>query len=211
MARYNGPVCRLCRRDGMKLFLKGFRCDSPKCAYERRDSPPGQQVYRRGKQTDYGIHLREKQKVKHYYGVLERQFRRYFGMAERTKGNTGANLMQLLERRLDNVVHRLGFGTSRAQARQAIAHGHITVNGIRVDIPSYLVRPGDVIRVKNRAKSLDLIRSNLSDTGQASRDVPDYLSLAESDIPEGIVARYPEGEDVSIPVQTQLIVELCSR
>ena len=192
----------------MKLFLKGTRCDSPKCAFERRDAPPGQQIYRRGKQTDYGIHLREKQKVKHYYGVLERQFRRYFGMAERSKGNTGDNLMQLLERRLDNVVHRLGFGASRPQARQAIAHGHITVNGVRVDIPSYLVRPGDVVRVKNRANSLDLVRSNMS---ESARDVPDYLSVSEADIPEGIVARYPAGDDVSIPVQTQLIVELCSR
>jgi small subunit ribosomal protein S4 len=208
MARYAGPVCRLCRRDGMKLFLKGSRCDTPKCAIERRDSPPGQQTHRRTKLTDYGIHLREKQKVKHYYGVLERQFRRYFASAERSKGNTGDMLMRLLERRLDNVICRLGFGLSRGQARQVVNHGHITVNGRRVDVPSYLVRPGDVIRVKNRAKSLDLVRANLS---ESDRDVPDYLSVSESDIPEGIVARYPEVEDASIPVHTQLIVELCSR
>ena len=208
MARYAGPVCRLCRRDGMKLFLKGSRCDTPKCAIERRDSPPGQQTHRRTKLTDYGIHLREKQKVKHYYGVLERQFRRYFASAERSKGNTGDMLMRLLERRLDNVICRLGFGLSRGQARQVVNHGHVTVNGRRVDVPSYLVRPGDVIRVKNRAKSLDLVRANLS---ESDRDVPDYLSVSESDIPEGIVARYPEVEDASIPVQTQLIVELCSR
>jgi small subunit ribosomal protein S4 len=192
----------------MKLFLKGSRCDSPKCAIERRDSPPGQQTHRRTKLTDYGIHLREKQKVKHYYGVLERQFRRYFTSAERSKGNTGDVLMRLLERRLDNVICRLGFGLSRGQARQVVNHGHITVNGRRVDVPSYLVRPGDVIRVKNRAKSLDLVRANLS---EFDRNVPDYLSVSESDIPEGIVARYPEAEDTSIPVQTQLIVELCSR
>src|SRR5882672_11494514 len=163
MARYTGPVCRLCRRDGLKLFLKGTRCDTPKCAIERRDTAPGMHTYRRGKQTDYGLHLREKQKVKHYYGVLERQFRGYFGRATRTKGNTGSALMSLLERRLDNIVHRLGFGLSRAQARQIINHGHVTVNGRRVDIPSYLVRAGDVIRVKNRVKSLQAIQSNLSE------------------------------------------------
>lgn len=192
----------------MKLFLKGFRCDTPKCGFERREAPPGVQQYRRGKQTDYGIHLREKQKVKHYYGVLERQFRRYFSQAERSKGNTGDVLMGLLERRLDNVVHRLGFGQSRGQARQIIGHGHVTVNGGRVDVSSYLVRTGDVIRVKNRAKSLDMVRSNISEN---RRDMPDFLSVAEGDIPEGIVGRLPATEDVSIPIQTQLIVELCSR
>src|SRR6185503_11504994 len=159
MARYTGPVCRLCRRDGLKLFLKGTRCDTPKCAIERRENPPGMQQQRRGKLTDYGQHLREKQKVKHYYGILERQFKAYFARASRSKGNTGATLMSLLERRLDNVVHRLGFGLSRAQARQLVRHGHITVNGRRVDIPSYLLQPGDVIRVKNRVKSLSAIQS----------------------------------------------------
>ena len=208
MARITGPVCRLCRRDGLKLFLKGSRCDTPKCAIERRDSAPGMHQFRRGKQTDYGTHLREKQKVKHYYGVLEKQFRGYFGRATRTKGNTGNALMSLLERRLDNVVHRLGFGQSRAQARQMIRHGHITVNGGRVDIPSYQVRAGDVIRVKNRAKSLDLVRGALAEN---SRDIPDFLSRSDAQIPEGIVGRLPAADDVSIPVQTQLIVELCSR
>jgi small subunit ribosomal protein S4 len=192
----------------MKLFLKGTRCDTPKCAFERRESPPGQQTSRRGKPTDYGLHLRERQKVKHYYGVLERQFRRYFQKADRAKGNTGDALMSLLERRLDNVVHRLGFGLSRSQARQIICHGHITVNGRRVDVPSYEVRVGDVVRVKNRAKSLDLVRSAMA---EVSRDPPDFLSLSAADIPEGVVARLPEAADVSIPVQTQLIVELCSR
>jgi small subunit ribosomal protein S4 len=192
----------------LKLFLKGTRCDTPKCAIERRENPPGQQQQRRGKLTDYGQHLREKQKVKHYYGVLERQFRRYFEDAERGKGNTGDTLMTLLERRLDNVVHRLGFGQSRAQARQIIGHGHITVNGRKVDIPSYQVRVGDVVRVKNRAKSLDLIRAALA---ESTRDVPDFLSRSDSQIPEGIVGRLPGADDISIPVQTQLIVELCSR
>ena len=208
MARYTGPVCRLCRRDGMKLFLKGSRCDTSKCGIERRDTPPGQQLSRRGKQTDYGLHLREKQKVKHYYGVLERQFRRYFEKAERSKGNTGDTLMSLLERRLDNVVHRMGFGQSRAAARQLINHGHVTINGRRCDIASYQVSIGDVIRVKNRAKSLDLVRGNLADY---SHDVPDFLSVTGGDIPEGIVSRLPLAEDASLPIQTQLIVEICSR
>jgi len=208
MARYNGPVCRLCRRDGMKLFLKGSRCDTPKCAIERRDSPPGVQTFRRGKQTDYGIHLREKQKVKHYYGVLEKQFRRYYRMSSQADGNTGDTLMSILERRLDNVVHRLGFGQSRAQARQLINHGHITVNGHRVDIASFQVCAGDVIRIKNRVKSLDMVRGNQA---ELQREVPDFLSVIESDIPEGHVLRIPGAEDVSIPIETQLIVELCSR
>lgn len=208
MARYTGPVCRLCRRDGLKLFLKGTRCDTPKCAIERREQPPGQQNYRRGKQTDYGIHLREKQKVKHYYGVLERQFRKYFAQAERAKGNTGDTLMSLLERRLDNVVHRLGFGLSRSQARQMINHGHVTVNGVRTDVASFQVRVGDIIRVKNRAKSLDLARGHIEEGGV---DVPDFLSVTTEGVPEGIVGRLPAVEDVSIPIETQLIVELCSR
>lgn len=208
MARHTGPVCRLCRREGMKLFLKGSRCDTPKCGVERRDSAPGMHQYRRGKLTDYGLHLREKQKVKHYYGVLERQFRRYFSEAQRSKGNTGATLMSLLERRLDNIVHRLGFGQSRSQARQLVAHGHITVNGRRVDIPSYLLKPGDVIRVKNRVKSLQAVQANLA---EHHREVPDFLSRVDGPIPEGRVSRLPEDFDVSIPVQTQLIIELCSK
>lgn len=208
MARHTGPVCRLCRREGLKLFLKGSRCDTPKCAVERRNTPPGMNQSRRGKLTDYGVHLREKQKVKHYYGVLERQFRTYVRLAERSKGNTGDMLMSLLERRLDNVVHRLGWGQSRAQARQIVCHGHVTVNGRRVDIPSYLVKAGDVIRVKNRAKSLQLVHSNL---GESQRESPDFLSKVEGDIPEGIVTRLPDAQDVSLPVQTQLIVELVSR
>jgi len=192
----------------MKLFLKGSRCDTPKCGFERRESPPGQQQFRRGKMTDYGLHLREKQKLKHYYGVLERQFRRYFQRAEHTKGNTGDVLMSLLERRLDNVVHRLGFGQSRSQARQMVNHGHVTVNGRRADVASYLVGVGDIVRVKNRAKSLDMIRGSMA---ESRGDVPDFLSVNETDIPEGVIGRLPQAEDVSVPIQMQLIVELCSR
>ena len=198
----------MCRREGMKLFLKGARCDTPKCAFERRDSAPGMNSFRRGKLTDYGVHLREKQKVKHHYGVLERQFRRYFAMAERGKGNTGETLLVLLERRLDNIVFRLGFSHSRAQARMLVTHGHVTVNGRRVDIASYLTRPGDVVRVKSRPKSVQMVQAVLAEPG---RDVPDFLSRVEGPLPEGHVLRLPEAADASIPVQTQLIVELCSK
>ena len=208
MARYTGPVCRLCRREGMKLFLKGTRCDTPKCAFERRNAPPGQQTGRRVKPTDYGIHLREKQKVKHYYSVLERQFRNYFSRAERAKRNTGEALMTLLERRLDNVVHRLGFGQSRAQARQIVVHGHLTVNGRRVDVPSYSVRPGDMIRVNDRPKSVSLVQANVAEN---QRPVPDFLNLLDGPVPEGQMTRLPEAFDVSIPVETRLIIELCSK
>lgn len=208
MARTVSPVCRLCRREGTKLFLKGQRCDTERCAVERRQNPPGMHSFRRGKLTDYGIHLREKQKVKHYYGVLEAQFRAYVHRAERTKGNTGTALMSLLERRLDNVVHRLGFALSRAAARQLVRHGHILVNGRRVDVPSYLVRAGDVIGVKNRPKSLQLVQASLA---EFHRELPEFLSRVDGPPPEGHVLRLPEPADVSIPVQVQLIVELVSK
>lgn len=208
MARQIGPVCRLCRREGLKLFLKGTRCDTPKCAVERREAPPGMTTGRRGKPTEYAAHLREKQKVKRYYGVLERQFRKYFHLAERAKGHTGDALMGLLERRLDNIVCRLGVGQSRAQSRLMISHGHITVNGRLVNVPSYLVRPGDVIRVKNRPKSQELAQANRA---EVNRQVPDFLSMVEGPELEAHVLRLPEKADVSIPVQTQLIVELCSK
>jgi len=208
MGRYTRAVCRFCRRENAKLFLKGIRCDTEKCAYERRQTPPGMHSFRRGKLTEYGMHLREKQKVKHYYGVLERQFRMYFTLASRSKGNTANTLMSLLERRLDNVVHRLGWGQSRAQARQLVRHGHILVNGRRVDIPSYLVRPGDVLGVKNRPKSLQAVQASLA---EHRGEVPEFLSAAAGPPPEGQVLRLPGPEDVSIPVQPQLIVELCSR
>ena len=210
MARYTGPVCRLCRRDGLKLFLKGTRCDTPKCAIERRESPPGMQPARRGKLTDYGIHLREKQKVKHYYGVLERQFRGYFQRAAQGKGNTGDALMSLLERRLDNVVHRLGFGLSRAQARQLVCHGHITVNGRRVrhsQLPGARRRRDS--REESRPRACELVQAHLA---EGRRDVPDFLSRSRRRrFPKAASAACPAADDVSIPVQTQLIVELCSR
>lgn len=208
MGRMLGPVCRRCRREGMKLFLKGVRCDTPKCAFERRESPPGMQGIRRAKLTDYALHLREKQKVKVYYGVLERQFRRYFQMASRSKQNTGEALMSLLERRLDNVVYRLGFAASRRQARQLIRHGHITVNGRKVDIPSYLTSVGETIRPKDRPKSIELVRAALQ---ECNRPVPDFLVRTDQPVPEGQVVRLPGLADVSLPVQTQLIIEFCSR
>jgi small subunit ribosomal protein S4 len=208
MARNIEPDCRICRREGMKLFLKGTRCDTDKCAFQRRQAPPGMHTFRRGKLTDYGLHLREKQKVKRYYGIQERQFRRYFQRAERTKGNTGEALMTLLELRLDNVFHRLGFAASRSQARQMIRHGHVTVNGRRVDIPSYLVRPGEVISVKNHPKALELIQLNVAEN---KRPVPDFLAVVPGPVPEGHVLRNPGVEDVSIPVQVQLILEFCSK
>lgn len=208
MGRYTKAVCRLCRREGSKLFLKGARCETDKCAVERRQNPPGMHAYRRGKLTDYALHLREKQKVKHYYGVLERQFRRIFAEANRGTGNTGKRLMSFLELRLDNVVHRLGFALSRAQAKQMITHGHIVVNGFRVNIPSYQLKPGDRVGVKNRPKSLQWVQANL---GEHPREVPGFLSLAAGPPPEGQVLRMPEPEDISLPVQPQLIVELCSK
>ena len=192
----------------MKLFLKGSRCETPKCGVERRENPPGMLYKQRRKMTDYGLHLREKQKVKHYYGVLERQFRGYFARAERSKGNTGEVLMSLLERRLDNVIHRLGFGQSRAQARQLVSHGHITVNGRRIDVASYLTRVGDIIRVKARPKSIQAVQANLAEN---TKPMPDFLTLVEGDVPEGRLNRIPEPDDVSIPIQTQLVIELCSK
>jgi small subunit ribosomal protein S4 len=198
----------MCRREGTKLFLKGNRCDTDKCAVERRQNPPGMHTMRRGKLTDYGVHLREKQKVKHYYGVLERQFRRLFAEAERGKSDTGKTLMTLLELRLDNIVHRLGFAASRGQAKLMINHGHILVNGRRVDIPSYQLRVGDVVSVKNRAKSLQFAQAGMAEN---RKEVPDFLSLVQGPPPEGHVLRLPEVQDVSMPVQPQLIVELCSK
>lgn len=170
--------------------------------------PPGMQSGRRGKPTDYAVHLREKQKVKRYYGVLESQFRTYFQSATRARTNTGDALMTLLERRLDNIVHRLGFAQSRAQARQMVAHGHVTINGRRVDRPSYQIKVTDVIRIKNRTKSLQLVQANLAVN---QREVPDFLSVEAGAMPEGIVTRLPEMDDVSIPIEPQLIIELCSK
>src|SRR5437899_11683957 len=158
MGRHLDSVCKLCRREGIKLYLKGSRCDSPKCAIERRNIPPGMHGYRRGKPSEYGIRLREKQKLKRFYGVFERQFRRYFELASRSPENTGEVLLSIMERRLDNVVHRLGFAPSRAAARQLVAHGHVQVNGKASDIPSLLLRANDTVTVKNRPRSLQLIK-----------------------------------------------------
>lgn len=208
MGRYTGPVCRLCRREGIKLMLKGTRCATNKCALERRQSVPGMHGFRRGKLTEYGLRLREKQKVKHFYGILERQFRRYFQKAERSKGNTGEVLMSLLERRLDNVVYRLGFALSRRHARQLVRHGHILVNGRRVDIPSYQVDVGDVISVKNHPRSLEVVKAAMEIN---TAPVPDYLSRVDGTPPEGHVLRLPTLEDVAIKVEPQLIIEFCSK
>src|SRR3712207_2701576 len=180
MGRYTGPVCRLCRREGLKLFLKGTKCDTPKCPVERRDGVPGMHQYRRGKPSEYSIRLREKQKVKRYYGIFERQFRKYFELASRRPGNTGDALMALLERRLDNVVTRLGFATSRPQARQLIRHGHITINDRKVDIPSYLVRPGETIRAKDREAAKKLVAASLAQEGMPPVRSEEHTSELQS-------------------------------
>jgi len=210
MGRYTGPVCRLCRREGVKLFLKTLRCDSPKCALEKRgEQPPGMHTQKRRKTSDYGSRLREKQKVKRYYGVFERQFRRYMDMASRSKGNTGSTLMALLERRLDNIVHRMGFAGNRRTARQLVAHGHICVNGRKVTIPSYSVKAGDQITVKSRPNSLRFVKQAL-ETHPAK--VPDFLSVdGGGEQPSGRVLRLPGDSDWSLPVQTSLIIEFLSR
>jgi small subunit ribosomal protein S4 len=209
MGRHTGPVCRLCRREGLKLFLKGTRCDSPKCAVERREGVPGMHQYRRGKASEYAIRLREKQKVKRYYGIFERQFRKYFAIAARRPGNTGDALMSLIERRLDNVVTRLGFAMSRAMARQVIGHGHIYVNGSKVDIASYLVKPGDTITAKGVDRSKNLVTLSLQMEGMPP--VPNWLDRTATDPPEGRVTRLPSQQDISLPANPQLIVELLSR
>ena len=208
MARTTGSVCRLCRREGMKLFLKGDRCFKEKCSFERRGYAPGQHGRRRSKVQGYGIQLREKQKVKRMYGVLERQFRNYFTNASRKKGITGANLLQMLESRLDNVVYRIGFAFSRAGARQLVAHGHIRVNGKKVDIPAYLVKAGDVVTLREGSRKNDQIKISL-DTAKG-RGVPAWLEL-DVDAFRGTVKQLPGREDIQLPIQEQLIVELYSK
>lgn len=210
MGRYTGPSCRLCRREGIKLMLKGARCDSAKCPLERqwRNTPPGMHSWRRRRGSEYAIRLREKQKVKRFYGIFERQFRRYFKMAEREKTNTGVALLRLLERRLDNVVYKLGFAPSRAAARQTITHGHIYVNGRKASSPSMLVKVGDKISVKPSEKSQKLIRQRLEEIGEPS--VQNWLKLDTAKL-EGTVMAMPSRDDVTIPVEENLIVEFCSR
>ena len=208
MARYSDPVCRLCRREGMKLFLKGDRCFKDKCAIERRNYAPGQHGRRRAKVLGYGIQLREKQKVKRIYGILERQFRLYFQRAERKTGITGENLLRQLELRLDNVVYSLGFAASRAQGRQLVRHGHIEVNGRKINIPSYQVRKGDVVQVREKARKNDQIRQAVETA--TGRGVPAWLELNAEQF-RGTVIDVPKREDIRLPVQEQLIVELYSK
>ena len=208
MARYKDEQCRICRREGQKLFLKGSRCYSDKCSISRRNYAPGQHGQKRAKLSEYGTQLREKQKTKSYYGVGEKQFRGYFEMASNKKGITGENLLQILESRLDNVVYRLGFGASRAQARQLVNHGQFAVNGQKVDIPSYLVKAGDVITVRENKKDNGAIKANIEIN--SARPVPAWLELNNENL-SGKVIRLASREDVDIPVEEHLIVELYSK
>ena len=211
MARHLDSVCKLCRREGIKLFLKGSRCDSPKCAIERRNIPPGMHGYRRGKPSEYGIRLREKQKLKRFYGVLERQFRRYFELASRSPENTGEQLLTIMERRLDNIVHRLGFAPNRTGARQMVAHGHVLLNGRKCNIPSLLVKAGDTVTAKSQPRTLQLIKLNLQENPPP---VPDYLERTGAEPPEGKVTRLPTRADIDPhiqDIQENLIIEFSSR
>ena len=208
MARYTGAVCRHCRREGLKLFLKGERCYTDKCAIERRNYPPGEHGQARPKFSEYSIQLREKQKLRRIYGVLERQFRRYFAMADRGRGVTGETLLQLLERRFDNIVYRLGFATSRAEARQLVWHGHFRVNGRKVDVPSYLVRPGDTITVRERSRQVARIREALELAQR--RGVPEWLEVSAEAF-AGSVKALPARADLTMPINEKLVVELYSK
>jgi len=210
MARLLGPVCRYCRREGIKLMLKGIRCETAKCPMEKeyRNSPPGMHMWRRGKGSAYGVRLREKQKVKRYYGLLETQFRRVFEKAEKSHENTGVALLRLLERRLDNVVFKGGLVGSRKTGRQAVIHGHIRVNGRKVDRPGFLVSVGDRIAISAREKSQKFIRQQMGDEGV--RNIQSWLQ-ADPQKPEILVLALPSRDDVQIPVEEQLIVEFCSR
>jgi len=207
MARYADAKCRLCRREGMKLFLKGARCFTDKCAIERRNYPPGQHGLNRGKLTPFGIQLREKQKAKRIYGVLESQFRRYFHAAEREKGVTGENLLRLLELRLDNVVFRLGFAASRRESRQMVAHGHFAVNGRKVTVPSFLTKVGDAVQLRPNSKNATRVDDNVN-AGRGA--VPQWLDV-DAGGKRGVVRSLPLREDIQIPVTEQLIVELYSK
>ncbi len=208
MARYRDALCRLCRRESEKLFLKGDRCYTDKCAVERRKYPPGQHGQRRRKFSDYALQLREKQKAKETYGVLEKQFKRYFYMAEHKRGVTGSNLLQLLESRLDNVVYRLGFASNRRQARQLVLHGHVTINDKRVNIPSCMVRAGDLIGLKEASKKLVVIEENIS--RMEHKGIPAWLEMDSGSL-KGKMLNLPLREDIDLPVQEQLIVELYSK
>ena len=209
MARYTGPSCRLCRREGMKLFLKGTKCSTPKCPIEKRAFPPGQHGQIRIKLSDYGIQLREKQKVRRMYGVLERQVKRYFGVAQKAKGVTGQMLLETLERRLDNVLYRMGFATSRREGREMVRHRAVTLNGRVVDIPSHPVKVGDVIQLAaHREGQGARIKENLERT--KDRVAPAWITIDVEQL-KGVIARAPQRDDIGLPIQEQLIVELYSK
>lgn len=208
MARYTGPVCRLCRREGMKLYLKGEKCLTPKCPFERRPYPPGMHAQKRKKPTEYGLQLREKQKARRIYGILERQFRKHFEEAERRPGVTGENLLQILEMRLDNIVYRLGFAVSRNQARQLVRHGHFRVNGRRLDIPSALLRPGDEITVRPQSRDMQHFQERMAEV-QGQR-IPGWLQLDPATM-TGRVLAVPSRQEIDTPLNEQLIVEYYSR
>ena len=208
MARYTGPACKLCRREGKKLFLKGDRCYTGKCALERRSYAPGQHGQNRKKTSEYGLQLRAKQSARRYYGVSEGQFHKYFLMAERKEGVTGTNLLQLCESRLDNIVYTAGFASSRAQARQLVNHAHFTVNGSKVDIPSYLVKPGDVVAVKDTSKSTDEFKNLVE--ANAARPTSKWLEVIADAMTAKVVA-LPEREEIATPVEEHLIVEFYSK
>ena len=208
MARYTGAVCRLCRREGQKLFLKGERCYSEKCSVGIRGYAPGQHGQGRKKSSEYGLQLRAKQTARRFYGVQEGQFRHYFEIAERKQGVTGDNLLRILESRLDNVVYRVGFASSRAEARQLVGHGHFEVNGQKVNIPSYLVKVGDTITIKDKSRSSEKIKEILDTTD--SRTVPQWLSLDKNTL-SASVTKMPVREDIDLPIEEHLIVELYSK
>lgn len=212
MARYTGPTCKLCRREGEKLFLKGARCLSPKCSFERRDYPPGmhgrEARFRRRRESDYSRQLREKQKARRIYGILERQFRRYFSMAQRRSGLTGVNLLVILESRLDNVVYRLGFAESRPQARQLVSHGHFYLNGRKTDVPSAIVKSGDVISVRPESRRRTFFKTLSQEMDD--RQVPRWLQL-DTEALSGQVAQLPTRDDIDVSLNEQLIVEFYSR
>ena len=208
MARYTDAVCRLCRREGQKLFLKGDRCYTDKCAADRRPYPPGQHGQGRAKASEYGTQLREKQKAKRYYGILEGQFRGYFDMAIKRKGKTGENMLSILETRLDNTVYRLGFAMSRAEARQLVLHGHFLVNGRKVNIPSFLVKPGMIISINEKSRNLDKIKSVIE--ANSFRQPPKWLEYDANSLIAKVTA-LPERDDIDMPIEEQLIVEFYSK
>ena len=211
MARFTDPVCKRCRREQIKLYLKGARCYTPKCPIDREAPPPGMHGTRRSKVSEYGVRLREKQRLKFFYGILERQFVRYFELAARTSANTGEGLLSLLERRLDNVVHRLGFAPSRAAARLLVCHGHVLVNGRKCDISSMILRPNDVVKVKTNARSQKMARTALQSTPP---QIPDFLMLLNNEEPEGKMTRIPTRQDVDSrisEIREQLIIEIATR